>query len=374
MTRVLIIDKTAGLESSHERHRAIANQPGIELHVLGPRFWIENGREIIWEPPDSLPYQAHFGKVFFKDYYARAGYYSGLWRAIVKAQPDIIQLLEEPWSITALQTVYTAAILAPSACILFYTWENFYRPWTYPSRARPLYRLIDKTLYTLSSGAVCATHGAKDVLLRKGYDQPILVNPYGIPSFFFNRNTISPSDARPFTFGYVGRLMFMKGTDLLLDALAAIPDARLILIGGGEDAEQYRVNAHRMGIDDRVEWITAITEHRVPDALKRMDAFVLPSRHTYGWKEQLGRVAIEAMAVGTPVVGSHSGAIPEVIDDAGLLFDENSIDDLVRQLLYLKNNPERRLELGQAGMERAYNHFTWPRFAAQLCEFYQRLS
>ncbi|RJP28367.1 MAG: glycosyltransferase family 1 protein [Candidatus Omnitrophota bacterium] len=390
MIRILSIDKTAGLESSHERHQAMADCNKIELFVLGPRYWIENGREVIWQPKEDASYQSCFGSVFFKDYYARVGYYSGLCRALIKTRPHVIQLFEEPWSITAMQTVMAASLFAPTSKIFFYTWENIYRSWIYPSRASTLYRWIDKTLHTLSTGAVCATEGAKEVLLQKGYAKPILVNPYGIPSFFFSdadlRSTQTTtidetasskqheteiSAVKPFTFGYIGRMIHMKGIDLLLEALAAIPDARLILIGGGIDTERYRANAHRLGIDDRIEWIPALTEQRVPDAMRRMDVFVLPSRHTAGWKEQLGRVAIEAMATGTPVIGSRSGAIPETIGDAGLLFAENSLAELVERLVFLRDNPDARIQLNEAGKRRAWEYYRWPRFAAQICEFYQ---
>ncbi len=374
MIRVLSIDKTAGLESSHERHQSMAQQKGIELHVLGPRHWIESGREIVWKIREDQNYFSHFGSVFFKDYYARVGYYSGLCKALIQSQPDIIQLFEEPWSITALQTIFAASIFAPGAKLFFYTWENIYRPWEYPSRASLLYRSIDKSVHTLSTGAVCATEGAKEVLIKKGYQKPILVNPYGLPSFFFERKPVETDDSRPFTFGYIGRMMYMKGIDLLLEALAALPDTQLLLVGGGKDAVQYRENAQRMGVDNRIEWLAGITEQRVPDALQRIDVFVLPSRHTYGWKEQLGRVAIEAMSVGIPVIGSNSGAIPEVVGDAGLFFEENSPEDLIKQLIVLRDDPQKRTELGEKGIQRARKLYTWPRFAVRLCDFYRSFS
>ncbi|MGC9327466.1 MAG: glycosyltransferase, partial [Candidatus Hinthialibacter sp.] len=251
--RILIVDKTAGLETSHERHKAIAEQPGVDLHVLGPRRWIENGREIVWRPPENSPYAAHAGAMFFKDYYARAGYGAGLIRALAASQPDVIQLLEEPWSISALQTVIAAAVYAPTARLLFYTWENIYRPWTYPSRASRLYAMIDKILHNRSTAAVCATQGAKNVLLQKGYSKPILTASYGIPSFFFDETTQDSVPNRPFTIGYVGRILWMKGVDLLINAAAAIPDLHLIIAGSGEDQEKLQERCRELGIAGRVQ-------------------------------------------------------------------------------------------------------------------------
>ncbi len=372
--RILIVDKTAGLDSSHERHTAIARQPDVTLHVLGPRHWIENGREVIWQPAADCPYTAHRGSMFFKDYYARAGYASGLRRALIASQAEIVQLLEEPWSISALQTVLAAALWAPHAKILFYTWENIYRPWVYPSRASRLYAFIDKILYHRSTAAVCATQGAQVVLLKKGYTKPAAIIPYGIPGFFFEDAPEKNIPERPFTVGYVGRFLHMKGVDLLLDAVAALPGVRLILAGSGEDEAAFREQARRLGIEDRVEWHPPMPERQIPDFLRQMDAFVLPSRTTEGWSEQLGRAAIEAMACGIPTIGARSGAIPEVIGGGGLLFEENSAPSLAEILARLQHCAPERNRLRHAGRARARDCFTWNRFTRDLCAFYRTLS
>ena len=68
----------------------------------------------------------------------------------------------------------------------------------------------------------------------------------------------------------------------------------------------------------------------VPRHLRALDALVLPSESTPLWKEQFGHVLIEAMACGVPVVGSDSGAIPEVIGEAGLLFPGGGRDGPAR--------------------------------------------
>ncbi|MFB3787916.1 MAG: glycosyltransferase family 4 protein [bacterium] len=374
--RVLIIDKTAGLEASHERHQILAGQRDLQLHVLGPRYWIENRRPVVWRiTPDAL-YTPHPGRVFFKDYYARTGYFGGLSRAVIRSKPDIIQLLEEPWAVTTMQTMLAAACFAPRAKILFYTWENIFRPWTYPSRASRLYAGIDKIAHHVSTAAVCATQGARAVLERKGYTKPIAVIPYGIPAFFLNEPPAAslPAVGRPFTLGYVGRLLYMKGIDLLLEALARLPDVHLLLVGTGEDETTYRQMSERLGVQNRVEWLPSVNERRVPLALRRMDAFVLASRKTSLWQEQLGRAALEAMATGIPVIGARSGAIPEVLGDAGLLFEENSYTSLAERITWLKDNPPERVRLGHLGRQRVLEHFTWERFAERLNELYRTLS
>ena len=288
-------------------------QMRVELHVLGPRDWVENRRAVRWNPPEDTAYHVHPGKVCFKDYYARHFYISGLIRAIRASQPQIIQLLEEPWSLTAAQTLLAASLFAPQAKIIFYTWENIYRPWVYPSRLSPLYRQIDRAMHQRSTGAVCATEGAKAVLEQKGYNKPAVAIPYGIPQFFFEHGdpknqATQTQPQRQFTVGFIGRLMHMKGIDLLLQAARQIPDLHLIICGSGEDEERLKQMAQESKITQRVEWLPPRDEHQIPALLQQMDVLVLPSRRVEGWQEQLGR-AIEAMR-GNPVI-APPGAIPE---------------------------------------------------------------
>ncbi len=131
--------------------------------------------------------------------------------------------------------------------------------------------------------------------------------------------------------------------------------------------------SERLGVRDRVEWLPAVNERRVPLALRRMDAFVLASRRVSLWQEQLGRAALEAMATGIPVIGARSGAIPEVLGDAGLLFEENSYTSLVERVTWLKNHPRERTRLGALGRQRVLEQFTWERFAERLTGFYRTL-
>ena len=112
----------------------------------------------------------------------------------------------------------------------------------------------------------------------------------------------------------------------------------------------------------------------MPAFHRGLDALVLPSHTTSTWKEQFGRVLIEAMACATPVVGSDSGEIPHVIGAAGLIYPERDCAALAAQLQLLLDEPRRRAELGGAGRRRVLAYFTMAQIAAQTVAVYRRMA
>jgi glycosyltransferase involved in cell wall biosynthesis len=88
--------------------------------------------------------------------------------------------------------------------------------------------------------------------------------------------------------------------------------------------------------------------------------------------EQLGRAAIEAMAMGVPVIVSNSGALPEVVGSAATVFQENSVQSLIDKIELLKRNPALYQSTSFAGKMRG-RCYTWDRFAEQIAQFYNSL-
>ena len=114
-----------------------------------------------------------------------------------------------------------------------------------------------------------------------------------------------------------------KGLDTLLTACPRLSgDWRLRLAGSGDQEQSLHALGTSLNIDRRITWSGRIPSTAMPDFYRSLDALVLPSRTQENWMEQFGRVLIEAMACGVPVIGSNSGEIPHVIGDAGLVFPE----------------------------------------------------
>jgi glycosyltransferase involved in cell wall biosynthesis len=166
----------------------------------------------------------------------------------------------------------------------------------------------------------------------------------------------------------------MKGIDLLIEAYARLKSehpefkTKLLLIGSGEMEHTLLQMARERCIASDIRQIPSIPHQEVPDYMHALDILVLPSRRKAMWAEQFGRVLVEAMASGKIVIGSSSGAIPEVIGDGGFVFQENDSTALTATLLRAVTLPaNERTLLHTRALARA-EHFSWQRFAQDAFE------
>ena len=111
----------------------------------------------------------------------------------------------------------------------------------------------------------------------------------------------------------------------------------------------------------------------VPAELRRLDTLVLPSHTTRTWKEQFGRVLIEAMSCGVPVIGSSSGEIPNVIGDAGLIYPEGDVPALAAAIGQLAEQPGLYADLARRGRTRVLERYTQSALARQYYEVYRAM-
>lgn len=139
--------------------------------------------------------------------------------------------------------------------------------------------------------------------------------------------------------GFLGRLQRSKGADILLHAfkivLMRIPDAKLIITGGGAEEESLRELGHSLGIQDQVIFNGSISYATIHRFIASLDFLVVPSRI-----DNLPTVILEAFSVATPVIASDAGGIPDIIQPGfnGLLFESGNAEDLAEKLLLLFND------------------------------------
>ncbi len=175
----------------------------------------------------------------------------------------------------------------------------------------------------------------------------------------------------------VSRLTPWKGHMTLLEAVARLVDSwpRLKLVVVGEVAfweadyeQQLKQRAAELGLIDHVIWTGLRSD--VPELLRLCDIFVLPSVG-----EPFGRVIIEAMATGRPVVATESGGVPEVVVDGqtGLLVPPEDAQSLAGAIRTLLADGQRAQQMGVNGLARARQLFSADRVAQQVQELYQRI-
>jgi glycosyltransferase involved in cell wall biosynthesis len=169
----------------------------------------------------------------------------------------------------------------------------------------------------------------------------------------------------------VGRLSHYKGFDVLLRAFADVPDARLVIVGEGECANELRETAAKCGVSSRVRFAGAVDEAMLLAAYASADAFALPSLNR---GEAFGLVLLEAMRARLPVVASAipGSGIGEVVGDgeSGLLVPPGDAVALAAALARMRG-ADLRARMGARGRERFEARFTLERSAGRWLQLYE---
>ena len=284
-----------------------------------------------------------------------------VWRSLRCARPECVLVEEESGSLALAQFSLLSRWLGFR--LLFFAWENInWRP--------RLTRWTERLNFATADGAVVGSQEAAHVLRKKGFARPVAVVPQmGVDIQQFCPNDWPPP-APPFVICYAGRFVEEKGLRALFQAAACLTGKwELHMIGDGPLRTELQRLAERSGWASRLRWLGYVERHEMPTHLRRAHVLVLPSHSTGRWKEQFGRVLIEAMACGVPVVGSDSGAIPEVIGDAGLIFPQGDASRLGELLQSLMDNPGLRQELSAQAVQRVRDRFTDRAIAEVLYDF-----
>jgi glycosyltransferase involved in cell wall biosynthesis len=355
----------------------LARLPGVELVVLAPPAWRDSRGETRLERIYTSGYELQSTSIALNGHF-HTHFYPQLGRALAAARPDLVHVDEEPYNVATWQALRWAAHHGRPA--LFFTWQNLAR--RYP----PPFSWLERYCYRHSAHAIAGNQEARQVLLGKGYAGPITVIPqFGIDPQLFDRLAqpplVAPSQEHRLTLGYAGGLVPEKGVEDLLHALALCREQsgagewpwRLLLAGGGAQQPALERLAAQLDLDRQVVFLGRVGSTEMPAFFASIDVLVLPSRTTPAWKEQFGRVLVEAMACQTPVIGSDSGEIPHVISGAGLTFPEGDRQALAGLLLRLAGNAVLRADLGQLGRSRVLAHFTQQRIAAATYQVYQQM-
>jgi len=406
--KILVIWKALVADAYHKRFEKLASFKGVELNLIVPTSWNKTSLKKKF----CREYRIIPARVMLNGY-NHFHWYPELSRIVLQVQPDIFHIEEEHYSYVTFQAISLAR--KNNIRCLFASLQNIYKKYPFP------FSWIERYNLKNADYAIAGNKEAKVILARKGFDKDhISILPQGVDTLLFCKmeSTKLRSKLRldAFTIGYLGRFVIEKGIMGLLQAVSRISSrVNFLIVGSGEPEykikfkieeegrrlgllqavsrissrvnflivgsgePEYKIKfkieeeGRRLGILERIRIIDTIPSSQVPDYLNCMDCLVLPSHTTNKWKEQFGRVLIEAMACEVPVIGSDSGEIPNVIGDSGLIFKEGDVGDLYSKLDVLINNKNVRVEFAEKGRQRVLNHFTQEKVAKETYKIYQKM-
>jgi len=369
--RVVILSHTYIDPDNRGKLRALAAR-GLEVTAAVPQQWRTSPMgatwDLKWERQGGLeifpiPVRAVTGRPTETHFNRRS-----LASLLRDKRPDLLQVEEEPHAVPTRQAVRMARRLG-IPCVVF-TWDAFpqHLPWL--SRWRRG-RMLRKARLV---GAVAGNEQAANRARETAGEVPIEVIPQlGVQ--------VPPSLEREphegLSIGFFGRLVNAKGMDILLEALARNRSNRwtLTVAGEGPDRERLEALATRHRLAARVRWLGTVLQGQRRALWPGLDLVVQPSRTTRRWAEPFGHMLVEGMAHGAIAVASSSGALPEIVGDAGCVFTEGggAVDELARLLDWLGTDATERVRLAQAGRARVLQLFSEDAVAERTLNFWGKV-
>ncbi len=261
---------------------------------------------------------------------------------------------------------------------LFWYWgmkNLFVSPWgsdvidDYPAGIKTsFYR---RFLFRQAKVITATSHFLADVT-RHYTDKEVHVVPFGVDCQVF-RPTERINMTLAVTLGFVKHLKEKYGPEYLIQAMRLVvdrhPQTRLLMAGSGELHSQLEELTGQLGLTRNISFLGAIEHQQVPELLRNMDIFVMPSI-----REEFGVAAVEAQAMEIPVVATNVGGIPEVVlnGKTGILVEPGSSEQLAQAILTLIENPVLRRQMGERGRRHVLANYRWEDNAALMERLYHR--
>jgi glycosyltransferase involved in cell wall biosynthesis len=176
----------------------------------------------------------------------------------------------------------------------------------------------------------------------------------------------------PTQFVFLGRLVSWKRLDIALHALTRLPQASLVVIGGGAQELRWQQLTRDLKIEERVQFLGWLPQEECAPYLAQSAALVLPSVYECG-----GAVVLEAMASARPVIATRWGGPSDYLDEScGVLVSPDSYETMVQRFAdameLISNHPEIGARMGAAGLLRVQQRFSWPQKIEAIQEIYRQ--
>jgi glycosyltransferase involved in cell wall biosynthesis len=300
-------------------------------------------------------------------------WFGGPTRTLLARDWDVVHCWEEPYTFAASRI---ARALSPRATFVVASFQNLSKSYPWPVSA------FERSTMARAGGWIAFGETVRQALSeRPGYGgKPSRVIPPGVDLERFRPDAAGGAELRrrlgwpadAIVVGYLGRFIEAKGLPRLTRALGACRmDWRALFVGGGPLERELGAFAARF--EGRVHVQTGVPHDEVPTWVNAMSMLCAPSQTTTAWREQFGRMLIEAMACGVPVVASDSGEMPFVVGDAGTIAGEHDDAGWTAAIDRLAGDEALRRSLGARGLERVRERFAWPTVARQHLAFFDEV-
>lgn len=298
-----------------------------------------------------------------------------IWKILKEFNPTNVHLEEDPHSLVSFEIVLMIRLFFPNVKLSYFIWDNLNNKPKFPLNLLKNY--LTRFGLSRAIGVVCGNRRALEILRKEknfhGYS--ILIPQLGLDPEDYREKRIHGGD--PVVIGFVGRLIEPKGLSVLMDALMHINDREWVCKIIGSGPMWSTLKSYEKFFGGKLKLLGPLPPGSVPEAMRSIDIFVLPSLSTNHWVEQFGYALAQAMATGNACIGSNSGAIPEVLGPngvTGLIFDEGDARALANQILRLIDDKDLRGSLGGSSRELALMSYANSVIAEKHMEFFKEIN
>ena len=337
---ILVIGHSYVVDSNRQFWNQLAKNENVNVDIIVPNHWSSNLIKTL-DYSFNQNTDTNFRKIYPIDCYfvGNGSKYFYHWSKMIKIffhnKYDLVFVFQETWSLSVAQISLLKAI-SQNRNSLYYiaVCQNIIKKklkWVIPWE-KLITRSVDRILY--------CTKEIIDVLNWKKLKKKTHFLPFTYDQniYEFKIKNIDRKKNKEIIIGYMGRLTEEKGISCLIEACRLLIkenySIKLLLAGSGPLKDK--------AADSFVEYVGTFKHTEAHLFYQRINFFVLPSETRSFWKEQFGRVLVESVASGTPIIGSSSGAIPEVLSNLDLdyVFQEGNASDLTSVIKKLIHDME----------------------------------